>query len=164
MSDATARFALPFILPGQAQKELFHNEALAQIDVILHPAVEDGPSNLPPSSPEAGQCWLAGAAPEGDWEGHANDLAAWTEAGWRFASPVPGMSIWNKTSNCPLHWDGAGWTSALAAGSIEIEGMQVLGAQHPAIASPSGGTIIDAEARLAIGQVIATLMSHGLIE
>jgi hypothetical protein len=30
MADTTPRFALPFILPGQAQKELFHNEALAQ--------------------------------------------------------------------------------------------------------------------------------------
>ena len=35
MSDATARLALPFIAPGQAQKELFHNEALTRIDALL---------------------------------------------------------------------------------------------------------------------------------
>mgnify|MGYP006199852597 CR=1 FL=1 len=34
MSDATARFALPFILPGQAQKELFHNEALTRLEAL----------------------------------------------------------------------------------------------------------------------------------
>lgn len=37
MSDATARFAFPLIAPGQAQKELFHNEALARVDALLQP-------------------------------------------------------------------------------------------------------------------------------
>lgn len=32
MTDTSARFALPLILPGQAQKEIFHNEALALLD------------------------------------------------------------------------------------------------------------------------------------
>ncbi|HLZ79899.1 MAG TPA: hypothetical protein VKQ09_11235 [Sphingomonas sp.] len=39
MSDATTRFALPLIAPGQAQKELFHNEALARVDALLQPSV-----------------------------------------------------------------------------------------------------------------------------
>jgi hypothetical protein len=32
------------------------------------------------------------------------------------------------------------------------------------VPSPSGGTIIDAEARLAVDALIAALMSHGLID
>ena len=32
MTERSTRFALPFILPGQAQKEAFHNEAVAAID------------------------------------------------------------------------------------------------------------------------------------
>ena len=58
MTETSARFALPFILPGQAQKELYHNEALAAIDAALHPAVEDGPL--------ADSARRAGAGPELD--------------------------------------------------------------------------------------------------
>ena len=32
MTDATPRFALPLLAAGQAQKELFHNEALTLPD------------------------------------------------------------------------------------------------------------------------------------
>ena len=58
MADMTPRFALPFILPGQAQKELFHNEALVRIDLALHPAVEGAPAAAPPADPEEGRCWV----------------------------------------------------------------------------------------------------------
>jgi hypothetical protein len=39
MTERSARFGLPFILPGQAQKEVFHNEALAALDGLVHAAV-----------------------------------------------------------------------------------------------------------------------------
>lgn len=35
----TARLKLPFLVPGQAQKELFHNEALQIIDMLVQPVV-----------------------------------------------------------------------------------------------------------------------------
>jgi hypothetical protein len=41
--DQSARCGLPFLAPGQAQKEWFHNEALQRIDMLLCPVVE-GPS------------------------------------------------------------------------------------------------------------------------
>jgi hypothetical protein len=45
-----------------------------------------------------------------------------------------------------------------------IDGQQVVGPRLPDVPSPSGGTIIDAEARAAVDALIATLKSHGLIE
>lgn len=165
MADTTPRFALPFILPGQAQKELFHNEALARIDLALHPAVEGPPAAGPPLSPSPGECWIVAPAAAGEWSGRDNMLAMWTEGGWRFVAPPPGTSAWNKAAAVPLLWDGDQWrTGDLAGTGLLVNGVRVVGPRQPAVASPSGGTIIDQEARVAINALTAALMSHGLIE
>jgi uncharacterized protein DUF2793 len=165
MADTTPRFALPFILPGQAQKELFHNEALARIDLALHPAVEGPPAVEPPPAPAQGECWIVAPAAVGDWAGLDNKLAMWTESGWRFVSPPPGTSAWNKAASVPLQWDGYQWREGeLACSGILVNGVRVVAGRQPGVPSPSGGTIIDEEARAAIAALTAALMSHGLIE
>ncbi|HEV2746532.1 MAG TPA: DUF2793 domain-containing protein [Allosphingosinicella sp.] len=164
MSD-TPRFALPFILPGQAQKELFHNEALVRIDAALHAAIEGPLLADPPPTPAPGQCWVVAGAPTGAWSGKAGQLAVWTDGGWRFVAPVPGMLAWDKVGGHWIHFDGTGWSvGELPATALVVGGLQVVGTRQPNVPSPSGGTIIDEEARAAINGVIATLMSHGLIE
>ncbi len=165
MADSTPRFALSFILPGQAQKEFFHNEALARIDLALHPAVEGPPASEPPPDPAPGQCWIVAPDATGDWTGRDSSLAMWSEGGWRFVAPAPGTSAWNKAASVPLLWDGSQWREGeLRCAGLLVDGLQVVGARQPAVPSPSGGTIIDAEARLAINALTAALMSHGLIE
>ncbi|HEX8262596.1 MAG TPA: DUF2793 domain-containing protein [Allosphingosinicella sp.] len=165
MADSTPRFALPYILPGQAQKELFHNEALARIDLALHPAVEGGPEATPPTGPQEGQCWIVASPGSGDWAGRDGMLAMWTEGGWRFLAPAPGTVAWNKAASLPLLWDGAQWREgALLCAGLVVNGVQVVGPRQAAVPSPSGGTIIDEEARVAINALTAALMSHGLIE
>lgn len=164
MSDMTTRLALPFLLPGQAQKEHYHNEALVRIDALLHPAVEGAPEATPPQAPLAGQCWLVAAGATGEWTGHAGEIAAWTESGWRFVAPPAGTLVWSKPDGYWLHFDGSAWSDgALPARSIHVGGQQVVGPREPPVPSPYGGTIIDAEARAAITQITAALMSHGLI-
>jgi hypothetical protein len=165
MTETSARLALPFILPGQAQKEAFHNEALTLIDAALQAAVEGDPDPDPPLAPEPGQCWIVGAAGTGEWAGKDGDLAAWTSGGWRFVGPIPGMLAWNKASGRWLHWTGTGWSDgSLPATAIVIDGQQVVGPRLADVPSPSEGTTIDAEARAAIDALIATLRTHGLIE
>ena len=164
MSDGTPRFDLPFILPGQAQKELFHNEALARLDALLHGAVEGAPTAQVPGEPQEGQSWIVATAAAGEWSGKDHHLAAWTGGGWRFIAPRMGMRLWNKAAGYWVHWTGASWSSGeLPVARIHVDGQQVLAGRQPAIVTPSGGTTIDAEARTALGQIIATLMSHGLI-
>lgn len=164
MADTTPRLALPFILPGQAQKELFHNEALIRLDLAVQPAVEGPPAASPPPAPEAGQCWIVAEGAAAAWTGRDGELALWTEGGWRFLAPVPGLSAWDKAAGVPLIWDGTAWGAGrLACAGIAVNGLQVVGERQSAVPSPSGGTIIDAEARAAIGGLIAALMSHGLI-
>jgi hypothetical protein len=75
------------------------------------------------------------------------------------------MLVWEKTAHLWLHWKGAVWSSGeLPAANLRIGGQPVVGPRLPAVPSPSGGTIIDAEARAAVTAVVAALMSHGLID
>lgn len=165
MSDATPRLRLPFILPGQAQKEIFHNEALMRIDAALQASVEEAPISTPPPSPAEGESWIVGATPTGSWTGQENRLATWTSGGWRFVDPVPGFSVWNRAAGFRIYWLGTAWSDGeQPVGSLAVEGKQVVGKRQPVIASPSGGTIIDEEARAVLEAVIATLKSHGLTD
>ena len=164
MSEATARFALPFILPGQAQKELFHNEALARIDMALSPAVEGAPLASPPADAAEGRIWIVSDAGTGEWAGENHHLATLTSGGWRFLAPHPGMLVWDKAAQLWSHFTGSGWSGgAMPASSIVIGGQKVVGERQPEVPSPSGGTIIDVEARAAIAGLTAALKSHGLI-
>lgn len=165
MSDATPRFHLPFILPGQAQKELFHNEALARIDGALHPAVEGAPVAAPPDDAADGRCWLVAAGGTGAWAGRDGSLATRIEGGWRFILAEPGMCVWDKAANFYRRWTGTQWGAGeVTAAALLIAGQQVVGPRQPHVPSPSGGTVIDEEARTAIAALTAALMSHGLIE
>lgn len=165
MAETSARFALPLLVPGQAQKELFHNEALAAIDAALHACIEGAPLASPPASPSAGQCWIVGAGASGEWSGKTDAIAAWTVGGWRFIAPVPGMLAWNKAAAVWTRWTGTGWSEGtLPATALVIGGEQVVGPRLQEVPSPSGGTVIDAEARAAIAALIATLKSHGLTD
>jgi Protein of unknown function (DUF2793) len=165
MTETSARLALPLILPGQAQKETFHNEALTRIDVALHASVEEGPRPDPPADPAPGQSWLVGDDATGAWAGQEGALAGWTAAGWRFVAPVPGMLVWNIDPGYWMHWTGIAWSDgSLPAAALIIAGQQVVGPRLSEVPSPSGGTTIDAEARSAIDALIATLKSHGLID
>jgi hypothetical protein len=48
--------------------------------------------------------------------------------------------------------------------SLVLGGVQVVGSRGAAITAPSGGTTIDSQARSTIGQILAALRQHGLIE
>lgn len=161
----TTRFALPLLHAGQAQKEMFHNEAVAGIDVLLHPEVEAVGIDAPPAAPEPGQAWIVGTAPSGEWAGHANEIACWTDGGWRFAVPRPGTAVWAESLAQPVRYRvGTGWQiGVISASRVEVDGVQVIGARGEAVATPTGGAIVDEQARTAIAGILDALRAHGLI-
>lgn len=55
MTDTTPRLALPMLQPGQAQKEMFHNEALALLDLATQAVVEAVGVDAPPGDPVPGR-------------------------------------------------------------------------------------------------------------
>ena len=160
----TSRLALPFIEPGQVQKEIFHNEALRRLDVAVAAAVESVGSNAPPANPVEGQCFIIGTAPTGVWAGHASAIAGYAAGGWRFVAAVAGMRALDKASGQTATYDGAAWVVGTIKGAkLELAGSQVVGARGAAVANPVGGAVVDVEARAAIVAMLDRMRSHGLI-
>lgn len=148
MDDMSDRLALPLLAAGQAQKELTHNEALIRLDMLVQPVVEELGRNDPPEAPARGACWIAGAAPSGPWAGNADALACWTGGGWRFVRAFPGLSVRDRAGLALATYCEGGWRVC---------------ERSEAIADPTGGPVVDAEARVALAAVLDALRRHGLI-
>jgi hypothetical protein len=163
--NSTPRLGIPLLSPGQAQKELFHNEALQTLDTLVAAAVEELPRTSPPGSPDLGACYIVATAPTGAWAGKSQSIAAFTSGGWRFLGPVEGViSYVRSTGTWATYRAGAWEIGQLRGSSLVIDGLQVIGSRAPAIASTSGGATVDAEARSTIDQILTILRQHGLIE
>ena len=165
MSDMhTPRLALPLLQPGQAQKEMLVNEAIALLDIAVQGAVAGAAVDAPPANPDPGDCWIVGSAPGGVWTGHADEIAGWTSSGWLFVRPREGTQLWVGSTGSIALFTGGTWRLGERHGKLFIEGDQVVGPRGAAIAEPAGGSTVDAEARTAIVSVLDALRAHGLIE
>jgi len=142
-ASASPRVTLPLLFGGQAQKEVFINEALSRIDALLHPAVE-GEMETSPVTPSDGDCWIVGLNPTGEWEGHANDIACFQAGNWLFVSPLEGMSVYDKSLSQKSYFNGS-WQRASS------------------ISPPTGGSTEDIEARAAIAALIAVMTQAGIL-
>lgn len=141
--SVTPRHALPLLFTSQAQKEVFHNEALARIDALLHAAVE-GKIDTPPADAESGRAWLVGSAPTGAWIGHENEIALRQSGQWIFATPVAGLRIFDLAAKQFVVFTDA-WQKA------------------DAVAEPTGGLTVDSEARAAIGALLLALRAASVL-
>lgn len=142
-TSSTPRHELPLLVAGQAQKEFFVNEALARIDMLLHPVVE-AQQTAPPTSPIVGECFIVAAPATGEWAGREDSLAGWDGQQWSFAFPAEGISVLDRSAGRLKHFRN-GWQLP------------------PQPAAPSGGGVVDIEARETIGQLLQILRHAGLI-
>ena len=88
--------------------------------------------------------WVFGPAATGAWSGQAGKIAAWQSGNWLFFAPRDGMRLLNRASGQEIRYNG-NWKIA----------------NRPAL--PTGGTIVDAEARSVISALIASLTTAGVI-
>lgn len=142
----TTRHQLPLLAVSQAQKEITHNEALARIDALLHPVVQDQLA-APPVLTELdfGKCWLIAGSPTGDWAGKADQIAIWASGSWRFSVASEGMRIRLFSSGLNLVYIAGLWVAP------------------PAIPNPVNGTFVDVEARAAITTLLDHLKALGFV-
>lgn len=163
--SSTPRLGLPFLSAGQAQKEIFHNEALQALDVIVAAAVEEPPCVSPPESPVLGACYIVAAAATDEWAGKSQCLAAFTSAGWRFVAPQEGLACYVRSSGSWAVYRAGAWEVGQVRGSsLVLDGQQVVGPRLGAIAGATGGTLVDSEARAAVDRILTAMRQHGLID
>lgn len=142
LGSASPRLRLPYLHPGQAQKEFFVNEALARLDALVQPTVLDERAQ-PPAQPQPGDAHLVASGAGGDWLGEDGAIAVFQGSHWLFQPPLPGTSLRRlDTGQLCLYSDG--WTTA------------------PDPVEPSGGTTIDTEARAAIAALVSALRHSGI--
>lgn len=164
MAETTARHALPLIQVGQSQKELTHNEALHQLDTLVHLAVASRSVADPPPAPAPGMLWIVPEAATGAWAAQTDRLAEWDGSGWRFSGPVEGTLCWVADAAVLAVFGGGKWnTDFLPVGGLSIGNANMFGAARINVPEPFGGTMIDIEARAAIGQLISYLRAQGLL-
>ncbi len=142
----TGRHRLPLLAVSQAQKEITHNEALCMIDALLHMAVETTLSAAPAvTDNDIGKSWIINGMPTGAWAGKASQVAYWIGGSWRFVLPQEGMRVWNKSTRRHSLFLSGQWTIA------------------PSIPNPTGGTIVDSEARAAVLAILQYLRLLGIL-
>ena len=115
--DQTPRLALPFIMPGQAQKHITHNEALQALDALVQPAVESRTLTAPPGTPLAGETYLVPTSATGAWAGHADEIASFQSGAWLFLDPAPGWQLYCKADQTMLVFDAGAWQPLASLGS-----------------------------------------------
>jgi len=142
LAAATPRHGLPYLYPGQAQKEVFVNQAHALIDALLHPAIE-GEASAPPPDPVSGETWLIGHGSTAEWEGHAGQLGIYLGEQWLFIIPRAGMLVLDKGSGQQIRFTDR-W-------------------ERPAVPPvPNGGDTIDREARDTLAILVEAMKSAGI--
>ena len=88
--------------------------------------------------------WLVAAGASGAWLGQSGKLAARQAGNWLFVAPRDGIKLLNRASGQEIRYSGT-WKSA----------------GRPSL--PSGGTLIDAEARIALAAIVAALTTAGIV-
>lgn len=143
LASSTPALGLPLLFAGQAQKEFFVNEALSLLDA-LHARAVTASRTAPPASAADGACFRVTSPATGAWLGKEDSLALILAGEWHFIAPVEGMLVFDRTEARFViyrsHWQAA-----------------------PVVAVPSGGTVIDVEARAAIAAMIASLTAMGFL-
>lgn len=121
-TENTTRLNLPLIMPSQAQKHVTHNEAIARLDRLAHPAVESRALMTPPVGADPQAAWLVSAGATDAWAAHGGEIAFPAGAGWEFLRPFTGLKLFVRDEGVFTYFDGASW--------VELSGMPLSTIKH----------------------------------
>lgn len=110
----TPRLGLPYIVQGQAQKEVTHNDALVRLDALVDLYILDRDLADPPGSPSDGDAYIVAASPTGAWAGQAGNIAYLIDGAWRFYVPVKGLVAYVAEEQTIIVFTASGWADLVS--------------------------------------------------
>lgn len=164
MAEQSARYALPLLQSGQAQKEVTHNTALTAIDALIHLAVESRTLTAPPPTPLDPGSWIVTAGATGVWAGRGGQIAVFDAGGWSFVDPRDGCLAFVRDEGVFAVRIGGSWRAdAWPVRALSVGGRTMLAATPAALSPPAGGAVIDVEARATLLELTNLLRGMGII-
>lgn len=158
----TTRYGLPQLQAGQAQKEITHNEAVGRIDALLHLVVESRHSAVP--ALETGTAWIVATSATGAFADQFGQIAVCDDGGWSVIAPRDGCIAFVRDESVFIHFAAGMWRDGWTVPSVSVGGRALLGGPIVGVAAPTGGSVIDSEARGAVVQLLTALRGLGLID
>jgi len=73
--------------------------------------VEDKDLSSPPATPAAGDRYIVGSSPSGDWTGHEYDIAEYNGSSWDFVTDVEGLACYVKDEDKLYTNNGTNWVT-----------------------------------------------------
>lgn len=148
--DTSPRLALPLIIANQAQKHLTHNEAIAQMEVLLQPVVQDMATSEPPTDPADAACYVVSIGATGLFAGKDAAIAAWIADAWTFFTPQEGWTVVRASDGVPFVFSGGAWTPLIdgALGSnVGQIGINATASTSNRLTVASDATLLTAESQ-----------------
>ncbi|MDJ0827178.1 MAG: DUF2793 domain-containing protein [Rhodobacter sp.] len=141
----TAKFALPLVQPAQAQKHVTVNEALVRLDGMTQLTLASATEGTPPVAAEDGDSYAVPLGAVNAWEGHAGEVAVWSNGGWVFVTPAIGWRAWIADAGEAALFDGVSWIAGGLAVSANraVSAFQVLEFDHVLAAGASSSTTVE---------------------
>ena len=130
--DETLQLALPLLQPAQAQKHVTVNEALVRLDGLTHLTLQSVDTATPPVSAQDGETYAVPLGAVNAWDGHAGEIAIWSNGGWVFVQPQTGWRGWVADRHVGALFDGNGWVDGGVAASANrsVMALQILEFDH----------------------------------
>jgi Protein of unknown function (DUF2793) len=140
MSETT-RFALPLLMPSQAQKHVTVNEALLRLDALAQLVLGSRSVSAPPAAPSEGDCYAVPTGASGDWSGRSGQIAVFVGGGWDFVLPGRGWRAFVEDEGGLFLYDD-GWSPLQAGEGTSSDGprFRTISHDHPFSAGPSSTT------------------------
>ena len=108
----TRRLSLPLIDQGQALKHVTHNEAISQLDALVHLSVISAVTR-PPSVSIDGEMYLVARPSSHEFATRDDMIAIYQNDGFNFVPPVAGWRCFLQDRKIFLTFDGLIWSETL---------------------------------------------------